>query len=150
MVIWGYRQVNSQPPVSHLSVTSQKHLIPTLYPITLAMGGFFQWNLTCEVIQHTYTWSNTKNDVWSNFFKWFFQWTPYRNRHHDCHCDDNGNGISGGSSGGDEGGNKKGYKDVSKPGLGEGGALLTRRMREATPITVVLQAVWALLVMTSQ
>ncbi len=57
--------VTGKSIVIHQSVTSQKHQIPTLYPITLAVGGFFQQNLTCEVIQHTYTWFNTKNDVGS-------------------------------------------------------------------------------------
>jgi hypothetical protein len=52
----------------------------------------------------------------------------------------NGNGVSCGSSGNDDGGNKEGNKDVSKPGHGEGGILLTRQTREAMPITVALQA----------
>ncbi len=36
--------------VCHQSVTSQKHQNLTLYPITLAVSGFFQQKLTCEVI----------------------------------------------------------------------------------------------------
>jgi hypothetical protein len=62
-----------------------------------------------------------------------------RNRDHDRHCngdgngDGNGNGVSSGSSGNDDGGDKEGNEDESKPGLGEGGALLTRRTRETTP-----------------
>jgi hypothetical protein len=58
--------------------------------------------------------------------------------------------VSGSSSGDDDGGNKEGHKDKSKPGLGGSGALLTRRTREATLVTVALQAVSTLLIMTSQ
>ncbi len=58
--------------------------------------------------------------------------------------------MSSSSSGNDDGGNKEGNKDESKPGLREGGALLRRQMREAMPVTVALQAVSTLLIMTSQ
>jgi hypothetical protein len=58
--------------------------------------------------------------------------------------------MSVGSSGNDDYGDKEGNEDERKPGLGEGGALMTRRTREATPITVASQAVSTLLIMTSQ
>ncbi len=53
----------------------------------------------------------------------------------DSNGDGNGNDVSGGSSCDDDGGDKEGNEEESKPGLGEGSALLTRRTREATPIT---------------
>jgi hypothetical protein len=88
-------------------------------------------------------------------WRWQGRWQQWRrgrgdrnrNRNRYCHCDGNsngdgnGNGISGGSSGDDDGGNKEGHKDKGKPGLKEGGALLTRRTREAMPVTVASQAV---------
>ncbi len=93
--------------------------------------------------------------------RWRWQW---RGRHQQWrrrwdggnhHCDGNGNGngdgngdgngngnsVSGSSSGDDDGGDKEGNEDESKPGLGEGSALLTRRTKEAAPITAALQAV---------
>jgi hypothetical protein len=59
----------------------------------------------------------------------------------DGNGDGNGNGVSGGSSSDDDGGDIEGNEDKSKPGLGEDSALLTRRTREATPITATSQAV---------
>ena len=58
----------------------------------------------------------------------------------NAHGNGNGNGLSGSASGDDDGGNKEGNEDESKPGLGEGGTLLTRQTREVMP-TMALQAV---------
>jgi hypothetical protein len=58
--------------------------------------------------------------------------------------------VSGGSSDDDDGGNKVGNEGKSKPGLGEGGALLTRPTRDLTPVTTASQAVSTLLIMMSQ
>jgi hypothetical protein len=89
---------------------------------------------------------------WRCWWQWWRrQWRRWQrrvsgNRNRDCHCNGIGNGkgnsnsISGSNSGNDDGDNKEGNEDKSKPGLGEGSALLTRRMRETTP-TAVPQAV---------